>query len=106
MSGGVRPDEDTHLNFKEGKYVEIVNSDFSNSHCKQRYLDFPPRARAFGGQIGELNIICGGKYNFSTTFDNCFSISKSGEVNKNFSTLQIARYGNTGCGVFKHWLQN
>ena len=93
MSGGVREYPQSSLNYEDGNYVEIVNSDFSQSHCKEMYLDFPPRHRAFGGQIGEMNIICGGKYNSTTIYDTCFSISNSGEVNKNFSTMQIARYG-------------
>ena len=78
---------------EEGNIVEIVNSDFSPSNCKEDKLEFPPRRKAFGGQIGEINIICGGKYDQETIYGDCISISKSGEVNKSFSRLQIPRYG-------------
>ena len=109
MSGGVKEYQHSSHNYEEGNYVEIVNSDFSKSNCKEKLLDFrdfPPRQRAFGGQIGELNIICGGIYNSSTKYDTCFSISNSGEVNKKFSTLQIARYGITSYGVSSPGIQN
>ena len=75
---------------EESKHVEIVNSDFSPSHCKETRLNFLPRNKAFGGQIGENNIICGGRYSpDEEVYDTCFSISNDGEV---FSTLQVAKH--------------
>ena len=59
-----------------------------------RTLDLPPREKAFGGQIGENYVICGGKVYNQTTYDDCFSISNtSGKLNKSYSKMKIPRHG-------------
>ena len=78
MSGGVKISDNSSSNLKDGTSIEIFNSDFSLSNCKaKQFLDLPPREKAFGGQIGENYVICGGKVYNQTTYDNCFSISNT-----------------------------
>ena len=85
ISGQVRDSPKGLPNLDEGKHVEIINSDFSPSRCKEKKLDFLPRIKAFGGKIGENNIICGGRSD-ETIYDTCFSISNPGEI---FSTMKV-----------------
>ena len=95
VSGGVKISDNSSSNLKDGTSIEIFNSDFSLSNCKaKQFLDLPPREKAFGGQIGENYVICGGRDYNDINYDTCFSISNSsGELNKTYSKMQIPRYG-------------
>ena len=94
VSGGVKISDGAY-NLKEGKNIEIFNSDFSLSNCKaKQFLDLPPREKAFGGQIGENYVICGGRDYNDINYDTCFSISNSSDkLNKTYSKMQTPRYG-------------
>ena len=94
VSGGVNISDGAY-DLEEGKSIEIFNSDFSLSNCKAKhFLDLPPREKAFGGQIGENYVICGGKNYNNNFYNTCFSISNSsGKLNQTYSIMQIERYG-------------
>ena len=89
VSGGVKISD--HYE-PDGKSMEILNSDFSLSNCKAKPLDLPPREKAFGGQIGENYVVCGGRVYNRTIFNTCFSISNStGKLNKNYAEMKVSR---------------